>query len=398
MLRESKYSKPKLRSRGLARCGIVRLCAGTCLALTLVSFVGWVIVAVRRGSVGLQLHGDLSAVTVWQPVAMPFLKRKSSVAAGLQLHGFNQPLSDSLSLDRATPDLRPSGCHTLKYEALMSQLPTTSVIFVFCDELLSALLRSIHSVLNRSPPELLHEIVLVNDGSRLLNISALEANIRELPAKITLLHHPKQLGLVQARLTGARAATGDTITVLDSHIEVQDGWLEPLMHRIHQDRRAVVVPHIRSIDAHNFGFRAGGIAVCGVLLSMVEHSIELQAIHAEAQQQPSTDPQPTPVMAGGLFAFDREFFFELGGYDEDMGFWGAENIEISFRIWMCGGRLELVPCSNVFHLFRAGGRPYTVPWTDIVKNKQRAIDVWIGAAPGDARCVCMCDGSIAAHD
>ena len=37
-------------------------------------------------------------------------------------------------------------------------------------------------------------------------------------------------------------------------------------------------------------------------------------------------------MAGGLFAVNRDFFFDLGAYDPGMKIWGAENLEMSFRV------------------------------------------------------------------
>jgi hypothetical protein len=79
-----------------------------------------------------------------------------------QTYKFNEFVSSLIPLNRELPDGRSEGCKALKYTNL---LPKASVVMVLHNEPLSMILRSIFSILNRSPAELLREITLIDDYS-----------------------------------------------------------------------------------------------------------------------------------------------------------------------------------------------------------------------------------------
>merc|ERR1719232_156059 len=279
----------------------------------------------------------------------------------MKTEAFNLVVSDKISYTREVPDTRDARCKSVYYE---SDLPTTSIIIIFTNEAWSPLIRTIWSVLNRSPAHLVHEIILVDDYSDKAHLKGkLERYIRRyFPSKVKLMRLPKREGLIRARLAGARAATGEVILYLDSHCECNQGWLEPLLARIHENPMGFVVPIIDVIDDktleyyHGNGnyFQVGGFTWSG-------HFTWVDISQQEMSRRGSPiAPTRSPTMAGGLFAVSRKTFWELGSYDEEMDVWGGENLEMSFRIWQCGGVLETIPCSRVGHIFRSF-HPYTFP-------------------------------------
>ncbi|XP_037069452.1 polypeptide N-acetylgalactosaminyltransferase 1-like isoform X2 [Pollicipes pollicipes] len=300
----------------------------------------------------------------------------------MKKEAFNIVLSDKISPNRSVPDARSKLCLGRQHD---HDLPTASVIIIFTNEAFSSLVRTIHSVINRTPARLLKQIILVDDFSDRVELGGkLERYIERFfnagRQLVQLIRLSARSGLIRARLAGARAATGDVLVFLDSHCECGIQWMEPLLQRIKEDHTAVLTPIIDVIDdktlqyynSNGEFFQVGGFTWSG-------HFTWIDVPEWEQQRRgTAADPTRSPTMAGGLFAIDRQYFWESGSYDEGMDVWGGENLEMSFRIWMCGGKIETIPCSRVGHIFR-DFHPYSFPGNKDTHgiNTARLAEVWM---------------------
>ncbi|XP_064004936.1 polypeptide N-acetylgalactosaminyltransferase-like 6 isoform X6 [Pogoniulus pusillus] len=334
-------------------------------------------------------------------------------------NGFNIFVSNNIALERSLPDIRHPNC---KHKVYLEKLPNTSIIIPFHNEGWTSLLRTIHSIINRTPDSLIAEIILVDDFSDrdnsdkaqeyvkgtedsaydVLNrenlqflfliypvvrgVGSLNGRSEHLKekleeymvrfAKVRIVRAKKREGLIRTRLLGASLARGEVLTFLDSHCEVNVNWLPPLLNQIALNHKTIVCPMIDVIDHNHFGYEAqAGDAMRGAF--DWEMYYKRIPIPPELQRADPSDPFESPVMAGGLFAVNRKWFWELGGYDPGLEIWGGEQYEISFKVWMCGGGMFDVPCSRVGHIYRKYV-PYKVPsGTSLARNLKRVAETWM---------------------
>lgn len=143
--------------------------------------------------------------------------------------GYNKTVSDLISVNRSVSDYRYESCKKANYSI---NLPSVSVICVFRDVGKSVLLRMLHSVVNRTPPEILKEIILVNDSSPTAELANLDKYVASnFPKTVKFIGSPGKNGLVACRMEAARKASGDVLIFIDPHTEVLTNWLPPLISK-----------------------------------------------------------------------------------------------------------------------------------------------------------------------
>lgn len=244
-------------------------------------------------------------------------------------------MSNKRGLATSQPDIRSDECKALPFLPV-EQMPKVSVIIIFFNEPLSTLLRNVVAVLNRSPPLMLGEILLVDDFSSLPQLALLEEHLNRLSErarrKVRLFKRTTHNGIVGARNRGAREACHDVIVFLDSHSEVTEGWLPPLVSRIHEDRKRVVIPALHPIGLDSLRISSYGNGWppskgsfnWKLGFTIIRADVNKDVIPINGSKRAGA--VRTPIMPGGLFAMDRAWFFEIGddiGYDPEILYYGV---------------------------------------------------------------------------
>lgn len=284
----------------------------------------------------------------------------------------------SISSFEQPPDYRPERCSRQK-RLHTHKSPTVTIVVPYLMEEWHRMSNFVASLEQVTDMSIIDEVRFVDDGNP--EEHRFKDQLMALSSKVVVISNKERSGLIRSKVIGAKGAKSDILIFLEPHCVFGAGWLDAILDRMtSMPKSTVVVPALDLINdpyTSNMSYQElygmGGPNIGTFdLPTMTFKWTDLR--HHNASYLDG-DPFASPAMPGGVFAIWRSFWQHSGEYDSEMTEWGGEHIEMSVRLWTCGGRIEIVPCSRVFHWFRKF-RPYVFHGEANNRNSKRAALVW----------------------
>ncbi len=224
-----------------------------------------------------------------------------------------------------------------------------------------SLRRTVDNMLATVPADT--EVIVVDDGSTDGSAEFLSGGYEG----VKLVRPAERLGVSRSRNFGARHALGNVLVFSDAHVLAPPGWCDPLCDLLARLEIGAVAPAIGMLGP------AAAVST-GYGQKWRDASLAVEWLGLQ-----DSEPYPVPLLCGCFLALRREVFERTGGFDPGMVLWGAEDSEMSIRLWSLGYQCWIVPQVNVQHAFRPHF-PYEVKWEPVLHNRLRLASVHFGIA------------------
>ena len=231
--------------------------------------------------------------------------------------------------------------------------------------------KTVESFGKLTPSSLLHEVIVVDDGSNPPLASLFPADLVS-KYNVRFVRHETVTGLINAKQSGGDAATGDVIGFFDCHVAPAPDWEVQVLDLLNAKRDRIIVPSITGVDMDTWSEERGGGGSAKCYLSW---DSDFRWFNDEFNE--------VPIMSGGLLITTKQWWESSEGYDRSMIGWGGENIDQSLRAWLCGADIIHANESFVGHMWRVNEKPetkakYKVPNGAATLNRFKAMTAWGG--------------------
>lgn len=248
--------------------------------------------------------------------------------------------------------------------------------------------RTVHEVLEKSGPET--ECIVILDG---------DWPTEPLPQheRLSVIFHAKSIGQRAAINEGVKVSKAQYIMKLDAHCTLDRGFDKKLIASAQELGREVLqVPLQYNLHAFDWvcpeGHRryqspSGPCMECGkeTIRDIIWRKRESRKTWAwrfdkdlhfqywrEYEKKHPEQYVETMCILGACFFMDRNWYWELGGCDEQHGSWGQQGVEMSCKAWLAGGRVICNKKTWFSHMFRTQGGDFSFPYPIEGKEQDKA--------------------------
>ena len=187
------------------------------------------------------------------------------------------------------------------------------------------------------------EVIVVDDASTDDSVALLTSRYPD----VRVIENRTNVGFVRACNTGAAAARGRMLVLLNSDTEPEPAWLAELVKSfVANPQAAMVTSKLLLFDRRDTLHTAGDLlGVDGIPRNRGVWEVD----------QGQYDAAPVVFSGcGGATAYRREVWQALGGFDED--FWMyLEDVDFGFRARLAGWEAIFAPAARVYHHLSASG-------------------------------------------
>lgn len=266
------------------------------------------------------------------------------------------------------PDARPRGCQ--KYRKKDFANHTVSIIIPWLGEKWKHMEGTMKALLFFTPDSLVDEYIWISDGNK----DSKEKELKALSPKVKVYAFAERQGLMRAKMKGVEMATAPVLVFMEAHCRPNKDWLQHLLHRVVLNPKVLAMPVLDHIPPDSWE----GYFPTPAGHWRYEWNFNLVYTNPGGSiRNDIPDVYNSPGTSGGILAMRRDWFLKLGLFDPGMREWGGDHMELTMKVWRCGGSIEIVPCSRMGHLFREPShRPYNVDVDVVVYNYKRLAELW----------------------
>jgi hypothetical protein len=199
------------------------------------------------------------------------------------------------------------------------------------------------SVLASTWPAL--EIVMGDNGSTDGSV----AFVKSVYPTVTIIENKGNYGFTGGYNRVLTQVNADYYILLNSDVEVEPGWIEPVIAQMESDERiAAAAPKIKSFDSKDYFEHAGA---AGGFIDKYGYPFCRGRIFYEIEADRGQYEQPGEIFwaSGAAMFIKKKCWDQAGGFDESF-FAHMEEIDLCWRLKNMGYKVVYCPQSQVYHV------------------------------------------------